>query len=59
MTRQAALTPHNPGHVSTHLLFLQALLAGHSELMVHSGLQAMYGSPKYPLTHVHAAALFL
>ena len=44
-TEQTALTPHAPGHGSTHLALRQPLLVGQSELMVHSGRQGM---PKYP-----------
>ena len=58
-TLHTALMPHKPGQGSTHLQLRQALLAGHSELIVHSGLQATYGSPKYSGIHVQAAALFL
>ena len=39
MTVQIALYPHEPGHGSLHLLFMQAVLLGHSELMEHSGRQ--------------------
>ena len=55
----SAFVPHSPGHGSTHFRFLHALLDGHSGLIVHSGLQATYGSPKYSGIQVHAAALFL
>ena len=59
ITLHSALTPHNPGHGSTHLFLWHALSDGQSALMVHSGLHATYGSPKYSSIHVHAAAPFL
>lgn len=36
---QIAEAPHDPGHGSRHLLFLQARLGGHSESTRHSGRQ--------------------
>ena len=56
ITRHSALIPHTPGHGSTHLRFWQARLDGHSGLVVHSGRQATYGSPKYSGIHGQAAA---
>ena len=52
-----ALTPHVPGHGSMHFSCLHALLGGQSVELIHSGLQAKYGSPKYSGMHWHAAAL--
>ena len=57
-TRHSAFTPHNPGHGFTHLKFWHALVVGHSAFVEHSGLHAIYGSPKYPWMHVQAAAPF-
>ena len=59
MTLHWALTPHRPGHGSTHFNRWHALLDGQSALIVHSGLHATYGSPRYSGIHVHAAAPFL
>ena len=59
MTRHSAFTPQSPGHGSTHLRLRHALFDGHSGLIVHSGLHATYGSPKYSGIHLHAPALFL
>lgn len=36
-----------------HLLFIQALFVEQSEFWTHSGLQPVYGSPKYSGRHVH------
>ena len=58
-TRHSALTPQRPGQGSMHFLFWQALSDGHSGFVVHSGLQATYGSPKYSGIHWQAAARFL
>lgn len=44
-TSQIAFSPHVPGHGFTHLLRIQALSIGQSELKTHSGRQPMYGSP--------------
>lgn len=64
MTLHSALRPHVPGQGSRHLLLTQALLRSQSELMTHSGLQPVYGSPKYsgrqtqepaPLRSLHTA----
>ena len=54
-----ALTPHTPGQGSTQCSETQARLLGQSALMVHSGLHATYGSPKYSGIHLHAPALCL
>ena len=54
----SAFTPQSPGQGSTHLRFRQALFDGHSGLMVHSGRQATYGSPKYSGMHRQDPALF-
>lgn len=59
MTLHSAFTPHRPGQGSTHLRFLQALFDGHSGFVVHSGLHATYGSPKYSGIHLQEPALFL
>jgi hypothetical protein len=50
MTVHIALKPHEPGHGSRHLLLIQALLLGHSELMEHSGRQ-FGGEPIYVDKH--------
>lgn len=39
ITLHKAATPHEPGQGSRHFSFMHAKLLGHSELMVHSGLQ--------------------
>jgi hypothetical protein len=39
MTLHLAPAPHDPGQGSLHFSRIQAKLLGHSELMVHSGLQ--------------------
>lgn len=39
ITLHSALRPHWPRQGSAHLLFMQALLDGHSLFIVHSGLQ--------------------
>lgn len=36
---QLAFRPHEPGHGSRHFWVMQALLLGHSGLIVHSGRQ--------------------
>lgn len=40
ITVQVAYKPQMPGHGSTHLLRMQALLDGQSELNTHSGLHS-------------------
>jgi hypothetical protein len=46
MTLHSALIPQLPAHGSAHFLLKQALSGGHSELAIHSGLQAG-GEPMY------------
>ena len=58
-TRHSALVPQSPGQGSTQCRFLQARSDGHSGLIVHSGLQATYGSPKYSGIHRQEPARFL
>lgn len=53
------MRPHVPGQGSTHLLFTQALLRSQSELVTHSGLQPVYGSPKYSGKQIQEPAPFL
>lgn len=38
-TEHKALVPHEPRHGSIHFILMQALSLGHSECIVHSGLQ--------------------
>lgn len=45
-----------PGQGSRHLLFTHALLLSHSELVTHSGLHPVYGSPKYSGRHMQEPA---
>lgn len=45
ITVQEAYRPQMPGHGSTHLLRMQALSDGQSELNTHSGLHSSYGFP--------------
>ena len=54
-----AFVPQVPGHGSMHFSCLHALFGGQSVELIHSGLQAKYGSPKYSGIHWQAAALFL
>lgn len=42
-----------------HLLFKQALVRSQSELVTHSGLHPVYGSPKYSGRQAHEPAPFL
>lgn len=50
-TSQRALKPHEPGQGSLHFSLMQAKLAGHSALRVHSGRQ--FGArPTYPSRQV-------
>lgn len=56
LTWHSALIPQVPGQGSIHLFLLQALLNGQSEWTTHSGLHAMYGSPKYSGIHWQEAA---
>ena len=51
------MIPHTPGQGSIQWRFWQAFVLGQSALMVHSGLQATYGSPKYSGMHWQPAAL--
>lgn len=46
MTLQRAPTPQDPGQGSVHFWLMQALLLGHSALMLHSGRQ-LGGDPIY------------
>lgn len=46
MTLHSVMMPHEPGQGSLHLCCMQAILAGHSALIVHSGLQ-FGGLPLY------------
>ena len=46
MTLHSAMMPHEPGQGSLHLCCMQAILAEHSALIVHSGLQ-FGGLPLY------------
>lgn len=46
-----------PGQGSIHLDLTQALFLGHSLLSTHSGLQPLYGSPRYSGLHVHIPLL--
>lgn len=39
VTAHCAYSPHAPGQGSPHLSLMHARLAGHSELIVHSGRQ--------------------
>lgn len=55
-TAHIAPEPHEPGQGSLHLVSKQALSLGHSEFMVHSGLQ-FGGCPIYVSKHVHAGVL--
>ena len=57
ITLHWALTPHSPGHGSTHFWFRHVLSEGHSGFVEHSVLHATYGSPKYSGMHWQAAAL--
>jgi hypothetical protein len=52
ITVQIALNPHAPRHGSRHFSCMQALLLGHSELIVHSGRQ-FGGDPVYVGKHEH------
>lgn len=51
--------PHVPGHGLRHLLFRHALFLAQSVFSTHSGLQPVYGSPKYSGKHVQEPAPFL
>lgn len=53
ITEHCVLKPHDPSHGSTHFWLMQARLAGHSGLIVHSGRQ-FGGVPKYDGKHEHA-----
>lgn len=55
---QSVLKPQVPGQGSLHLLFTHALSCAQSELVTHSGLQPVYGSPKYSGKHVQEPAPF-
>ena len=44
-TEQTALSPHSPGHGSTHCFLTHERTAGQSELMTHSGRQ-FGGAPR-------------
>lgn len=59
LTVQSALSPHTPGQGFLHLLLVHALSRGQSEFVTHSGLQLVYGSPKYSGKHVQAPTPFL
>lgn len=56
MTWHSAFKPQVPGQGSLHLLFVHALSWGQSVFVTHSGLQPMYGSPKYSGKHVQEPA---
>ena len=43
-TSHRLFNPHDPGHGLMHFRLTQALFCGHSELMVHCGLQ-LGGTP--------------
>lgn len=58
ITLHSAFIPHVPGQGSLHLLFIQALLRSQSLLTTHSGLQPVYGSPKYSDKHAQDPAPF-
>lgn len=53
---QSVLKPHVPGQGSLHLLLVHDLSCGQSEFVTHSGLQPIYGSPKYSGKHVQEPA---
>lgn len=50
--------PHVPGHGSTHLFLIQALIEGQSEFKTHSGRQPSYGLPIYSGKQMQAPAPF-
>lgn len=52
MVLQSAPIPHDPGHGSEHFSEIQAKLLGHSECIVHSGLQ-FGGVPMYRAVQEH------
>lgn len=58
LTRHSAFIPQVPGHGFTHLLLTQERSRGQSEFCIHSGLQPVYGSPKYSGKHVQDPAPF-
>lgn len=47
-----------PGQGSRHLLFWHAFERSQSSLVTHSGLQPVYGSPKYSGRHTQEPAPF-
>lgn len=53
-TRQTEFCPHGFGHGSIHFWFRQAKFNGHSELILHSGLQSG-GDPLKSGKQVHTA----
>ena len=57
MTAHLELIPQEFGHGSAHLLLMHAILVGHSELTVHSGLQNG-GEPTNVGEHVQTACPF-
>lgn len=56
-TSQRALWPHVPGQGSTHLLRTHAFEDAHSVFNVHSGRQAIKGSPWYSGMQEHCPLL--
>lgn len=57
MVSHLALSPQVPGQGSEHFCLMQALLRGHSELTVHSGLHPG-GLPVYSGKQEHTACPF-
>lgn len=55
-TLHSAFKPQVPGQGSLHLLFTHALLRSQSVFITHSGLQPVYGSPKYSGKHIQDPA---
>lgn len=51
-TLHCAPQPHDPGHGSWHFSLIHASLLGHSECIMHSGLQ-FGGLPTYWDKHEH------
>lgn len=52
ITLHSASTPQDPGQGSLHFSVIHAKLLGHSEFIIHSGLQ-FGGLPIYPTTQEH------
>jgi hypothetical protein len=57
-TLQIALVPQTPGQGSLHFSLKHALDRSQSEFCEHSGLQIVYGSPKYSGMHEQDPAPF-